>query len=55
MFLILVRYYSSDDEYEKVIEKVKRGDMIGVRGKPGRLLLYLLGVFMIFACFSSNK
>ncbi|XP_025115019.1 lysine--tRNA ligase-like isoform X1 [Pomacea canaliculata] len=30
------KYYSSDDEYEKVIEKVKRGDMIGVRGKPAK-------------------
>lgn len=30
------KYYKSDEAYEKMTEKTKRGDMVGVTGKPGK-------------------
>ncbi|XP_060552073.1 lysine--tRNA ligase-like isoform X2 [Ruditapes philippinarum] len=30
------KYYESEDEFAKMLEKVKRGDIIGVEGMPGK-------------------
>lgn len=30
------RYYSSEDEFAKMVEKIKRGDIVGVEGMPGK-------------------
>ncbi|KAI8759267.1 lysine--tRNA ligase [Biomphalaria glabrata] len=30
------KYYESQESYEKMVEKVKRGDIVGVKGKPGK-------------------
>ena len=35
-FLFCFSRYSSEEEFFKVTEKVKRGDIVGVRGKPGK-------------------
>ncbi|XP_059140639.1 lysine--tRNA ligase-like isoform X2 [Physella acuta] len=30
------KYYESPEAYEKMVEKIKRGDIVGVKGKPGK-------------------
>ena len=37
LFYILYRYYEgTEEEFIAVNDKVKRGDIVGVRGHPGR-------------------
>ncbi|KAL4234435.1 Lysine--tRNA ligase [Mactra antiquata] len=30
------KYYKSEDEYKNIIEKIRRGDIVGVEGHPGK-------------------
>ncbi|CAL1532306.1 unnamed protein product [Lymnaea stagnalis] len=30
------KYYESPEAYEKMIDKIKRGDIVGIKGKPGK-------------------
>eukprot|EP00745_Piridium_sociabile_P014051 TRINITY_DN206_c0_g1_i2.p1 TRINITY_DN206_c0_g1~~TRINITY_DN206_c0_g1_i2.p1 ORF type:complete len:445 (-),score=119.93 TRINITY_DN206_c0_g1_i2:1296-2630(-) len=34
--LLSIRYYISEEEYRLMDERLRRGDMVGVRGKPGK-------------------
>ena len=38
------RYYENMDAYEKTVDKLKRGDVIGIRGMPG-IISYFLSLF----------
>lgn len=38
LFLSIIRHYPSEEEFLETNEKIKRGDIVGVRGKPGRCL-----------------
>lgn len=35
VFVTFYRYYSSEEEFLEMVEKVKRGDIVGVEGMPG--------------------
>jgi len=38
------KHYESQEEFDKMIEKLKRGDVIGIRGKPGKSKLGELSI-----------
>ena len=37
LYLFVSRKYCSEAEFLKMTDKVKRGDIVGVRGKPGEM------------------
>lgn len=38
LFLSIIRHYPSEEEFLETNEKIKRGDIVGVRGKSGKCL-----------------
>ena len=37
LIILIYRHYSSEEAFEEMTERIKRGDIVGVRGHPGLL------------------
>jgi hypothetical protein len=44
--IVLFRFFQPEDSYEEINDKIKRGDIVGVVGKPGKIIVRLSSCFV---------